>query len=264
MFLEKVVIGNSLGSINYAFHNEFYFIPSCSFRPFFFEVLDINSQFREIQEKQVFDEIKNTLSFLGMCLDFPTLQKIRISKNNIKIFDENLLASFKFGECFICDKSSVTFENEIHVAKPSTYLVVDDFKISRIGKNVEKIQKIETKDALVSKAYFYNSNRVDGARYITDAITVSNLTEKDLYEFDYSDTMAMFKLRNHLESMGYTGIREKTRYKNGNFKTKKIKLEHLHRQVFKQNNNVYFNTDLVKFINPGIKDFYNGSALQEQ
>ena len=183
--------------------------------------------------------------------------------SNIKIFDERLLATFRFGECFVCDKSSVVFENKINIAKPSTYLVIDDFKLSRIGKNVEKIEKIQTNDALISEAHFYNSNRVDGAKQITDAITVSRLSEKNLYDFDYSDTMAMFKLRNHLELKGFNGISEKTRYKNGNFKIKKIKLEHVSRHVFKENNNTYFDSSLVKFVNPTIKDFYNGITLQK-
>ena len=260
VLLRDVVIGHSLEAALFAFHNEYYYICSTSFQPLFFEECAEFSLFGTKNKKQIYEQIKNLLGLLSLNIEYENVQQIRIQQNKIKIFDTNLLFGFEFERCYIVDKTKVTHENSIMVPRHETYKVIDDFKLSRIGKDVTGIAPYRTTDRLISQAYFYNSMRIDGAKYVTDAVTVSNLTREQLYDFDYSDTMVTFKLKKILNDMGYTGLKQNFAYKSGNIKTKKINLDHIKRYVIPIDNNKYKDTEKVKFLHIEPEGFINGFA----
>jgi len=208
--------------VAYAYLNGCYHIQSTSFQPLFFEEYKDFSFFGTKNKSQIWRKFKLWLGLLARNLDYPSLGRIRIQDNKIKLFDDNLLAEFEFEKCYIFESLNVTHENKIQETKPQVYKVVDDFIISRIGKEVTHIDPIYTGDTLLRGSYFYNSLRVDGAKFVTDAVTISYLTREQLYDFDYSDTMANFKLKSQLNSLGYIGRKEKGKYKNGTDIYKKL------------------------------------------
>ena len=122
------------------------------------------------------------------------------------------------------------------------------------------VKSIFSEDKLLSEIHFYNSLRVDGAKHVTDIVSVSKLEKQDLYDFEYSDTMATFKLKDCLKNIGYVGLKDNIIYKSGKPKMRKILLEHLKRYVLPVDNNKYEDSKTVKFINPQVKDFVNGFA----
>lgn len=260
MLLKNVVIGHSLESALFAYYNQYYYIPSDNFQPLFFEECLDFSLFGTNNKKEIYDNIKDLLGFLSLNLDYSNLQQIRIQDDQIKIFDDNLLVDFQFEKCYICETAKISHENDIDVAAAETYKVIDDFKINRIGMDVVHLDPLFSEEKLLNEIHFYNSLRVDGTKYVTDAVTVSNLSREDLYDFDYSDTIAVFKLKNILNNMGYYGLVDGTVYKNGKNKIRKIIIEHLKRYVLPIDNNTYKDTENVKFINPLLKDFVNGFA----
>tara|TARA_Y100001937_G_scaffold125930_1_gene193897 strand:- start:2989 stop:3780 length:792 start_codon:yes stop_codon:yes gene_type:complete len=258
VFIKNIVIGHSLASIMYAFYNQYHFIANCTFRPFFFDDPEKQSFLGMKGKREIFDEIQNILSFVGANLTEKETKRIRVSDNSLKLFGNDLLASYTFEKCYICDNANITFENPVKIAKPKTFLVIDDFKLSRLGTKKENLSPINTLDKLVFKACFYNSGRVDGAKRVTDAITLSRLEEKDLHDFNYSDTMAMFKLRSCLADAGYAGVYEKAPQPNSKPKLRRVTVEHVERILFEEDNNEYFDSDRIKFINPSVEEFYSG------
>jgi len=264
VLLKNVVIGYSLESALFAYHNQFHYINTTSFQPLFFEQSEGFSIFGLTSKKEMCDALKQLLGFLGLNLEFPNIQQVRIQDSIIKIFDTKLVEKYEFENCYVFENLKVSHENGIKKAAEEVYVVVDDFKISRIGKDVLSIDPVRTDDTLLSEVYFYNSLRIPGAKYITDAVTVSRLTKDDLYSFDSSDTMASFKLRHILNNLGYHGIPDGQIYKSGKPKIKKIKVEHVNRYVTPVDRNTYFNNDIVRFMYLKAEEYPYGFSAESK
>jgi hypothetical protein len=258
--LNKVVIGHSPESAAYAYLNDCYHIQSTCFQPLFFEEYESFSLFGTRKKSQIWQKFKLWLGLLAKNIDYPDLSRIRLQKNKVKLFNDNLLAEFEFEKCYIFESLNVTHENKIYETKPQLYKVVDDFTISRIGKDVTHINSICTGDHLLKETHFYNSLRVDGAKFVTDAVTTSYLTKKQLYDFDYSDTMANFKLKSQLNSLGYVGRKEKGKYKSGADIYKKLTTKHIKRYVIPEDAHTYRDTKNIKFMQLSIQEIFDASS----
>lgn len=257
MLLEEVVIGHSANSAAYAYLNGCYHIQSTGFQPLFFEEYKNFSLFGTKNKSQIWRKFKLWLGLLAKSLDYPSLERVRIQDNKIKLFDDNLLAEFEFEKCYIFESLNVSHENKLQETKPQIYKVIDDLSISRIGKQITHIDPVYTEDNLLRESYFYNSLRVDGAKFVTDAVTVSYLTRDQLYDFDYSDTMVNFKLKDQLRSLGHVGYKEKGKYKNGTDIYKKLSIKHIKRFVLEQDKNKYLDTQNIKFLSLDIQDIFD-------
>jgi hypothetical protein len=260
VLLNKVVIGHSPESAAFAYLNDCYHIQSTDFQPLFFEEYPDFTFFGTKNKSQIWRKFKLWLGLLARNLDYPSVERIRIQDNKIKLFDDNLLVELDFEKCYVFESLNVTHENKIQETKPQVYKVVDDFIISRIGKKVTHIDSVCTGDDLLRETHFYNSLRVDGAKFVTDAVTTSYLTREQLYDFDYSDTMANFKLKSQLNSLGYIGRKEKGKYKNGTDIYKKLITKHIKRYVIPEDAHIYKNTKNIKFMQMSIQEIFNASS----
>ena len=253
-----MVIGCSLEAILFAYYNQFYYIPSTNFQPLFFEECAEFSIFGSKNKRQIYDQIKDFLGLLALNLEYEDVKQIRIENDSIKVFGDDLLSQYQFLTCYVIDSGNVIHENPIESVGQEVYKVVDDFKVSRMGKDAIAVPSVYSNDALLREIHFYNSLRVDGSRYVTDIITSSILGREQLYDFNYSDTIATFKLRKVLFDLGYIGLKQNHTYKSGKTKTKKLVLEHLNRYVLPIDSNTYANTANVKFVKPKLKGFLDG------
>tara|TARA_Y100001951_G_C11175423_1_gene202783 strand:+ start:156 stop:638 length:483 start_codon:yes stop_codon:yes gene_type:complete len=84
------------------------------------------------------------------------------------------------------------------------YICYDWIAFNRGGKH--EIDLIETNDNFVNQIWFYPTDRVDGNSPIKDACIVSTLTENELLRFDYSQTMARFKMIAEMKERGMRGL----------------------------------------------------------
>jgi len=245
MHLGSIVIGYCLESVLYAISQGSYHVQSCNLRPLFFEKTGDFSIFGQNSTKTIWQRLKYYNGLIAKNLDYENLSSIRISGNTIKFFDTSLADEYTFDHCHIFDTCKVLHENDIKSYHDQTYRVLDDFKVSRISPRNSGKTSFSTGDNFVKNVYMYNSGRVEGTSHVTDVVCVSTLKRQDLHNFDYSDTMAKFKLRDFLSKNGYEGRYEKGKYKNGNRIYKKINLEHLQRIVFEEDNNLYLQTKNV-------------------
>jgi hypothetical protein len=258
MLLGNVVIGHSMESVLFAYVNNYYHLQSSNFYPLFFEEDKGFSLFGTSNKKEIWTKIKIMLGFLSLNIDYPEVKQIRIQDNIIKAFDDNLLIDFEFEKCYIFNTMNISHENKIMKAAKEKYEVIDDFKVNRLGYSGE-LDPVFTKDDFMSEVYFYNSMRIDGSKYITDIATKSTLTKEQLYNFDYSDTMMMFKLTKQLNDMGHRGIEKKhVINKSGGHPVDKLILTHMKRYVNPIDTNKYQDSENVKFLSLSAKEILDG------
>ena len=258
MHLDKIVIGNCFESVFYAFTNDCYHTHTCNLRPLFFEEYEDFRMFGTSSRKELWLRFKYYNGLMAKNLDYKDLESIRIKDNSIKFFDSSLLDQYTFGQCVVFDTDKVVHENKIRKQNPETYMVLDDFTLSRISPGKVQETIFSTEDDFIRKAYFYNSGRVEGSKHPTDIVSISKLTKEQLYQFDFSDTMAKFKLASVLANNGYKGRYEKGKYKNGQRIYKKLEIKHINRFVFREDNNLYHSNKNVIISKIPLKKIIDG------
>tara|TARA_Y100001938_G_C8032942_1_gene401700 strand:- start:23 stop:811 length:789 start_codon:yes stop_codon:yes gene_type:complete len=234
MLLESVVIGSTIESANFALTNGHFFINVREYMQPFYGNLDKWS--RAILE----------LGFSGKLLSYDECPKIRIQDNSLRVISDSRLYKYSFEVCYILDPTRVTHENKIIETNEKTFLVLDDFELSQLGKNNKTIKNLNKDSDFPRKIIFYTSDRVDGANYITDCVVESVLKHEDLNNFDYSDTMVKFVVERYLKSQNINGAFMNL-YKNGTPKYRKPLVKHVRRLIVERDNNKYKDSEKVKF-----------------
>ena len=133
-----------------------------------------------------------------------------------------------------------------------------DFELSVLGPKRKTLESIVRPLGFCKELHFYCSDRVDGADFITDCVVESELTLQELSSFDYSDSMVRFFVKRYLTDIGVNG-RFMKYYKNGNPKFRKPRVTHVRRVVIERDNNIYRDTENVKFKNLSIEDIIEES-----
>ncbi len=249
-----VVIGSSLSAVLFAFQNQYPIFFTQPRRPFRFDYLesDMDLSFLKIPT-----EVKTLKTFVGdkkvgiakellwerllfllslegnaplsnLC---STLrydgETITCSNDYSKIFQFEFKACHYFG-----DTNALNFTKQEKELDDDTYICYDYIAFNKGGKH--EIDYIHTGDDFVSEIWFYSSDRIDGNTPIRDACAVSLLTEEQLLDFDYSQTMARFKVIHEMESRGMKGTFAHDYTTAGNPKHYKFRTTSIHRETNKQ------------------------------
>ena len=233
MLLDAVVVGSTVESATFALLKGYYFLNVREhLQPFYESISDWSRLILE-------------LGLSGKLLSYDITPKIRIEDDTIKVATDGHTIRYQFANCYVLDPTRVQHENEIIMAHQKTFLVLDDFELSQIGKKKE-IPNLMSSVDFAGRITFYTSDRVDGADYITDCVVESILTHEHLNSFDYSDTMVKFVIERYLKSQDVNGIFMNL-YKNGTPKYRKPIVKHVKRLVTEKDNNEYKDSELVKF-----------------
>lgn len=258
MLLANFVIGSTVESALFALVNNFFFVPTRKMPPLFYKTISppifgLNS------ESEIWTKINLNLGLLSKRISFEDASTIRIVDDKLKIATSNTTFSYHFNKLFIFDPTGIQTDNKIAHTKEKTFCVIDDFELSVLGPKKQSLDPIIREGGFVNQLHFYSSDRVDGSDYITDCVAESELTEKELNCFDYSDTMVRFVVERHLTSLGVHGNLMKL-YNNGKPKYRKPKVVHVKRFCFEKDNNIYEDTEKVKFLNLKIGEIIEKSA----
>jgi len=248
MLLDKVVIGSTLESAYYALINQLFFIPTRKDCPIFYK-----------DGVRSWPSINIMLGLLSKRIAFKNTETIRVVENQIKISSENVTYKYTFDKCFIFDPTGVRVENKIKHNKQKTFMIYDDFELSVMGPKRYELEPIKGGSGFAKELNFYCSGRVDGSNYITDCVVESELTQDQLYHFDYSDSMVRFVVERHLQSLGVHGNFMKL-YKSGKPKYRKPKVLHKSRLVYEKDNNVYVDSENVKFLDYSMEQIIEKST----
>jgi hypothetical protein len=221
---DAIVIGSNLTALLYAFNNKLPIFFSHPRRPFRFDYLPIDTQLEcvglsnetrllhthsgNIKVGPSWPELWDRLLFiLSLNGQAPLSLLCDLLRYNGKILvcsnEYSKIAEIEFDKAYYFGDDNCTGLVEKEVADTS-YICYDWIAFNRGGKH--EIDLIETLDDFVKQIWFYPSDRIDGNTHVKDACIVSHLTDSTMDEFDYSQTMARFKMIHEMEERGMRGM----------------------------------------------------------
>ena len=255
MKYENIVIGSSLEAVYYSYMNDCHLIINSLRRPFEFDPLEVESSFglADLETKlEAWSQIVLEQSIDGFCPFGPSVESVRVEGNTLKVVPESgTIISVEFDNCYIFDDENVTFSNEILQERPDKYRVLDWMNV-RTG-TTHGYDEIETKDLFIKKIYFYKSRRIDGQHNKKDLVAESILTKEQLSEFDFSETMAKFKIQDVMGKYGIRGSRSGVS-KNGKLVYYNVKIEPDYRYVEPIGKRKYKDSENVKFLDLSLEE----------
>lgn len=232
---KDIVIGSRVEELIYALENDKFLILNGN-PPEAYEFLheDSTAQFWSYLYWELF--FRN--SILGvkprMVRLIPDLRQIKIISTSGAEFRLRHTKDVLFSSIENVELESIEATEEL-----LCYEVVDMFEVNS-GSKHDMWEILSPKDDLVRKIVFFISERIDGNKDRKDLVSYSYLSEKQLNEFEYSDTMARFKTESALQQ----NLAQKS----------KIKLKHVSRRVAKK----------IEFkINSGVYNFVKKIKLKE-
>ena len=271
---DNVVVGSSFDAVLYAFVHNYPIVYSKYDLPFRFDYLDSSidlsclsidnkpSVINTVSEQVVVGVPKITLwerMLFLLSLDSKAplsnlCSNIRRKDNKIICSNEySKIAQITFNNChYFHDAGSSNFVKEKILASDK-YICYDWIAINRGGK--QSIDLIETKDDLAKEIWFYPSDRIDGNTAVKDVCVVSLLTKQQIDDFNYSETMARFKLLHEMETLGLKG--PSNGYgPNGKLKYYKIRATCTDRTIRKLHHSLEPNSSDIKVAHFNKQDYY--------
>jgi len=224
---DTVVIGSSFDAIIFAAQNFSPVIFSDLRKPFRFDYLapDIDvSGFNfpdDIKQKSLttfgeslsvgppkqllWERLLFLLSLNGNAPLSNLCKSLRIEDNKIICFNEySKIAEIRFNECYYFGDDNISGNRTEKILDNTDYLCYDWIAFNKGGKH--EIDYFQTDDSFVKRVWFYPSDRIDGNTAVKDACVLSILKQEQMSDFNFSETMARFKLVSEMESRGMRGL----------------------------------------------------------
>ena len=239
---EDIVVGSDLKAALFAFNNNLPIFFSQPHRPFRFDFLEPNTNLGCVKLTRAGElelTTTNNLKVVGLQSELLWERLLFLLNLDGKVPLSNLCSSMRFdGEHLICSNEyskigTLNFSNcfyfgddnisglvrEKELANPP-YTCYDWIAFNSGGKH--EIDYMWVGDDFVKEIWFYSSDRMCGNSPVKDACAVSTLTQDQLSEFDYGETMARFKMISEMEKRGMKG-RQNGYSTNGNPKHYKFR-----------------------------------------
>ena len=239
---EDIVVGSDLRAALFAFNNNLPLLFSEPRRPFRFDFVAPNTDLgcvkltrKNLTELTNITEVKvvglraellweRLLFLLNLDGKVPLANlcsSMRFDREHVICSNEySKIATLNFSNCFYFGDDNVSgLVREKELANPS-YTCYDWIAFNSGGKH--EIDYIWVGDDFVKEIWFYSSDRMCGNSPVKDACVVSTLTQDQLADFDYGETMARFKMISEMEKRGMKG-RQNGYSTNGNPKHYKFR-----------------------------------------
>lgn len=181
--------------------------------------------------------LKGLAPFSDLC------SSLRIYENELTGHsDYAKLRTVRFGVCHYFDEHA-TYNLLSCEDKPKTYQVYDTLAFSRGGKH--HLDLIETEDSFCNKVWFYLSPRIDGRLPVKDACVLSILTEEQIDDFDFSETIVRLTTVSKMRELGLRGTKNGWQA-DGKRRYRSFKVEAINRDKFLSSPPVWLETDSIK------------------
>jgi len=270
---DKIVVGSSLKAVMFAFINELPIFFSVPQKPFFFNKLpvDLDLSFLSIHnekiklngigaEKEVglpqedlWNKLMFILSYVGKSPLADFCDSMRYNGETL-VFSNffSKIAEVSFNTCYYFgDNNCYRLIDQKEIDK-GNYLCYDWIAFNSGGKH--EIDFIHTEDDFVKDIWFHPSERIDGRTKVKDACVVSCLTDSQLMDFDYSETMARFKMLHEMKERGMKG-KQNGFNSAGNPRHYAFKTTHIRREI-QQNEILKEYKDHIQIPTIEIQDLY--------
>ena len=243
---ENIVVGSSLSALTFAYTNYYPVFFTQADTPFRFDFLSPNhtpigipceaktllsfgDEMNVGTRKQVlWDRLYFLLSLRGLIPLSNLCRTIRCNEKTITCLNEySKIFEVSFGKCHYFGDSGTSGFVRKNKLDEHSYTCYDYIAFNSGGKH--EVDFIHTDDDFISEIWFYSSDRIDGNTPVRDACAVSKLTESQLRDFDYSETMARFKVLKIMKDNGMrgklSGYTKKGTSRHYDFRTTSIRRE---------------------------------------
>jgi hypothetical protein len=259
--VNKLVIGTDLSALIYAYLNNYTFIFKEVIEPTPFEFLPLEFPFHLFNHDKVEIEmvsLDGAVKFgtpkielwnrLVFVMSASGLLPFGLKDITIREEDDALAVKTKSRNYYYAVGEVIKIKNTFH-----KYKVFDWISVRSCGAN--HLQYVDTDDAFVAELFFYPSQRTGAKQNDNDILVISNLTESQVCDFEFGETMTRIRTKVLLHEMGIRGPRngKNPTYPRSpeRYKYAPIKLEHSHREVRRNKTNnseldivqSYFNED---------------------
>ena len=191
---KNVVIGADLDAVRFAYDNNYFLIKNR---------LPYHHSYEKTEEEWA--EKIYQLCDLALVPFTDKSSRIRIfpEEKFIKVFTDHSVFVVKYENLHVFDDENVegfSLNRELLY-----YRVVDWFDCQ--GLYDLDFDEVTTGDKFVHIIRFFKTRRIDGDQRYLDLLCESFLTDNQLKNFDYSDTMARFKVTDILKKRGVDKVR---------------------------------------------------------
>lgn len=181
--------------------------------------------------------LKGLVPFSDLC------SSIRLDENTLTGYsDYAKLRSIDFGVCYYFDEHA-TYNLLPCENKPKTYQVWDRLAFSRGGKH--HLGFIGSEDHFCNEIWFYPTHRIDGNNPVKDACVLSILSDEQIGDFDFSETIVRITAVKKMKDLGLRGPKNGWQA-DGSRKYRSFKVEALDRYKFLSSPPVWLETDSIK------------------
>jgi hypothetical protein len=181
--------------------------------------------------------LKGLTPFSNLC------SSIRLNDNELTGFSEYAkLRTVKFNKCNYFDDNG-TYNLLAQKDSVKTYRVYDTFAFLRGGKH--HLDLIESDELFCNQIWFYLSPRIDGKVPVKDACVVSILSDDQIDDFDFSETITRLTALQKMKDLGLRGPKNGWQA-DGSRRYRSFKVEALNRYKFLSSSPVWVETDTIK------------------
>ena len=262
-YYEQIVVGSSLRAVLFAALNDFPVFFTKPEKPFEFDYFDPSIDLsswglhNELQlwttpngEKKtgqnkiaLWEHVFFVLGLKGLTPFSDFCSSLRIDDNTLTGYSEYAkLKSVDFGLCHYFDDHA-TYNLLPSDNTPKTYNVYDRFAFIRGGKH--HLDLIEDKDHFCNKIWFYPSPRLDGETLIKDACVLSILSDDQIDDFDFSETLVRLTTLQKMKDLGLRGPKN-GRQADGSQRYRSFKAQAINRTKFLISSPLWIETDTIK------------------
>jgi hypothetical protein len=248
---DTIAIGGGLNAKMYAYFNKCPCIYGSNASPFRFDLLEKGMPLFETKNKlQAFEKISFILGLSGQLPMGDKASSINIRDNILKVTTHNSrLAKFTFNKLVIFDDQGIFGLPPIRKQEIGKSRVLDWFDVRSGMEHDHDCFDAETN--FVQKIIFYPSDRFGNqtsGRVRKDLVAISYLDEDQIKDFDYSGTMARFKILQEMKDAGIKGARNGRDMNNPEiYRYYSPKIEATQREVFPNIKNYYEEDERFEF-----------------
>ena len=252
------MIGSSLPAVMYSFFNSTPMIFKKTRKPELFETFDDRYKLKYTKkldglfdfskgQQEVWTKIVFALQGAGLIVSNEYTLSLRLDTTSKEI----KIVTYKAGLVTFTYDRLIVFEDEDLQGLPTPmqrleeFRVIDWFRVRSCGPH--NLSRIKGSDKFVSDIYFV---ALAGDSRPSSLAAVSSLTLSQMMSFDFSDTMAKFKIQEMMKKEGIKGPRNgEDPSKPGEYKYGSIKLESAYRKMWRRQMHVYPPVSGLEFYN---------------
>ena len=266
---DKIVVGGGIRALLYASLRELPVAFTSPVPPFRFDIFPFDNLSKlgfELNETTTSREVWERLMFLlglsGLVLTSGTGNSLRVADKTLIVASNSSSTKYNFNRLVVFDDKEIKGLPRITKEEKEASRVIDWVNVrSGCGHDIDRLE--DDGSDFVKEIIFYPSDRSDNSIW-KDLVAISHLTDEQLKDFDYSDTMARFKIIKMMKKAGIRGARNgRDQLRPDRYKYYAIKVEPAERQVYSNDTRYYEQDERFEFCYDSVGEIINNSSPPE-